>query len=466
MNAHRLNRPARFSGRVLPPAEAGGPVRRSRRRRRRRRPPRRSGIIFIIALATITILTALLLVYAQEMRTEQLAAANRVADAQADAVEQGAEQWVMAQVETYTTPLSGNTGTANVGFGQVDLTTIPAAGLQVGGGYFWLLSPNPTDDQTYGYGIVDEASKLNLNRAIGTNPNNTDPNFLVDAINLPNMTQEAVDCIGDWVDTGESPNGTDGAESNYYQGLGGDSYSCKNNPFNTVDELLLVKGVTPTLLFGQDLNRDGVIDAHEAALGGGAGTPGGAAAAAITVNSTLTDRRGFVNYVTCYSTNNPPNTGGPSSGLVNINTAPEAVLMCLPGLTQSDADAMISERTQSSITGASNDTTWARTALGTAKYNVLFPTNPIEPRYGTGKSYQYSADIVAVSGDGRAFRRVRLVVDARTQPAKIVYRKDVTDLGWSLPPDVRTSLRAGQGLPADAGVTSGTGVTSNNTGIP
>ncbi len=101
-------------------------------------------MIFIVALAIIVILTALLLVYAQEMRTESLASANHLSAAQADGVEVGAEQWVLAQVETFTTPLSGTTGSANVGFGQTDLTTIPAAGLQVGGGYFWLLSPNPT----------------------------------------------------------------------------------------------------------------------------------------------------------------------------------------------------------------------------------------------------------------------------------------------------------------------------------
>ncbi len=425
---------------------------RTRRPGCRRRPPQRRGVIFIVALAIIVILTALLLVYAQGMRTESLAAANHLSAAQADGVEVGAEQWVLAQVETYTAPVTpgGPVIAGNVGFGQTDLTTIPAAGLQVGGGYFWLLSPNPTDDQTYGFGIVDESAKVNLNSA-ATAAGSSDPNFLTDFINLPNMTQEVADCIADWVDTDETPNGTDGAESNYYQGLGVESYACKNGPFETVDELLLVKGVTPALLYGQDLNRDGVIDAHEATLAGGG------AAANISVSGTLTDRRGFANYVTCYSTRNPPPpaTGGsPNSvGLININTAPEAVLMCLPGLTQSDADALVAQRTQSAITGATSTTNWAQAVLG-AKYNLLAPpplgNGPPLRAYITGTSFQYSADIVAVSGDGRSFKRVRIVVDARTQPAKIVYRKDLTDLGWALPPDVRTELRLGHGLPPDA----------------
>ena len=70
--------------------------------------------------------------------------------------------------------------------------------------------------------------------------------------------------------------------------------------------------------------------------------------------------------------------------------------------------------------------------------------------YVTDKSYQYSADIVAVSGDGRSFKRVFIVVDASnypTTPAAIVYRKDLTELGWPLPPEYRTSLRSGQGVP-------------------
>ena len=76
----------------------------------------------------------------------------------------------------------------------------------------------------------------------------------------------------------------------------------------------------------------------------------------------------------------------------------------------------------------------------------------------TDKSYQYSADIVAVSGDGRAFKRVFIVVDASkypTTPATIVYRKDLTELGWPLPPEYRASLRAGQGVPTS---TLGTGM--------
>jgi hypothetical protein len=59
----------------------------------------------------------------------------------------------------------------------------------------------------------------------------------------------------------------------------------------------------------------------------------------------------------------------------------------------------------------------------------------------------YSADIVAVSGDGRAFKREKIVVNVTASPAKIVYRKDLTSLGWPLTPDIRQDLRSGHGLP-------------------
>ena len=311
-----------------------------------------------------------------------------------------------------------------------------------GGGYFWCLSFSPTDDQAVVYGIQDEGAKLNLNAA-------TAAQLLL----LPGITPEAADSIADWVDTDENPTNSDGGESAAYGNYGPDSYPCKNSTFDTVDELLLVKGITPGMLYGMDLNRDGVVDAVEQQV---------AAAAAPAANQNgYTDRRGLFDYVTCYTTRGIPGQVTPTPrppaqrvlGLVNLNTAPKFVLMCLPGLSEGDADTIISAREQTNTQGPSTTLTWARTALGNGKFTTIAP-------YVTVQSYQYSADIVAVSGDGRAFKRVRVVVDARTQPARIVYHKDLTDLGWPLPADIRAGLRAGQGLPADATVSAAPSATA------
>src|SRR3954470_11759264 len=109
-------------------------------------------MIFVTALGVVVILTGLVLVFAQSMRTEAIASANRLCAAEADAIEQGAEQWVLAQVDA-------NPGDA------LTITQIPAEEMQVGKGYFWLLRPVPDNDRQYDFGIIDESSKVNLNYA-------------------------------------------------------------------------------------------------------------------------------------------------------------------------------------------------------------------------------------------------------------------------------------------------------------
>ena len=61
-----------------------------------------------------------------------------------------------------------------------------------------------------------------------------------------------------------------GAEDDYYMSLP-EPYHCKNAHFDSVDELLLVKGVTPQLLYGYDHNHNGIIDNQET-QGGDMGT--------------------------------------------------------------------------------------------------------------------------------------------------------------------------------------------------
>jgi hypothetical protein len=63
----------------------------------------------------------------------------------------------------------------------------------------------------------------------------------------------------------------------------------------------------------------------------------------------------------------------------------------------------------------------------------------------TGTSTFYSADVVAASGNGRAYKHVRIVVDASGTTPQIIYRRDLTDRGWPMDPQVLASLRAGQG---------------------
>lgn len=386
--------------------------------------------MFVVALAIVVILSALLLVYAKEMRTEAMAAGYRLSARQASAVELGAEQWALAQVEANTPALSGSSGSTG-GTGTLDVTQIPAEAVPVGGGYFWMVHPDPEQTLTPAYGLVDESGKLSLNAATADQ-----------LILLPDITQEAADSIVAWAATTAATNApSDAGDAGYYSGLPNDPYTLKTAPFETVEELLLVKGVTPAMLYGADVNRDGVVDDAEkqAATAANNGTDSWVQQGI----TTSTDPRGLFNYVTCYSTHAVdgavPQGRQRTVGLINVNTAPKAVLMCLPGLSESDADAIVAYRVGNASSTQVNDTSWLASAVAPTTAQLIQP-------YITGQSYQYSADIVAVSGDGRAYKRVRIVVDARSQPAKIVYRKDLTALGWPLPASVRATLRAGRGL--------------------
>ena len=80
-------------------------------------------------------------------------------------------------------------------------------------------------------------------------------------LTLPSMTEDVADAILDWLDEDEDVRPY-GAEAEYYTTLP-TPYVPKNGPVLSVEELLLVRGVTPTLLFGADVNRNGVLDADE-----------------------------------------------------------------------------------------------------------------------------------------------------------------------------------------------------------
>jgi type II secretory pathway component PulK len=123
------------------------------------------------------------------------------------------------------------------------------------------------------------------------------------------------------------------------------------------------------------------------------------------------------------------------TGLINVNTAPAQVLACLPELAQGEADSLVASRTSADLSNIG----WFFKAINPTEIASVAP-------YITDRSYVYSADIVAVSGDGRAFKREKIVVNVTTTPAKIVYRKDMTSLGWPLTADIRQQLRSGRGL--------------------
>jgi type II secretory pathway component PulK len=358
--------------------------------------PRR-GTILIVVMLIIAALAGMVLAVGRAARVEAMASANHVADARAAAVERAAEQYVLALVaEQRDTVLT--------------LDESSFAGVPVGeAGAFWIVRPDYGDSSMPVYGLVDETSKLNIQSATR------------DMLNmLPNIPPELPDCIFDWKD-GDADVEGDGAEDQYYT-TRPKPYRCKNGPFETVEELLLVRGAYPELLFGDGLgDTQGAGGSSSASIGG--------------LSDTELAARGLYDYLTVYSRQPQGNN---RSGRINVNTAPREVLRCLPGLTDADADAMVQRRPEF----GSTDSSWVAGVLG--------------PRMGavqnliTADPYQFSAEIVAASSDGRAFRRARIVVDASDQQAsrpRVVYRNDLTEKGWPLDRAILDGMRAGTFVP-------------------
>ncbi|MBN2217382.1 MAG: general secretion pathway protein GspK, partial [Pirellulales bacterium] len=114
------------------------------------------------------------------------------------------------------------------------------------------------------FGLECESAKINLNTLLG---DDDDGGSSTDARNrlmsLPNMTEELADAILDWLDADDDPREF-GAEADYYQSLDA-PYRPANGPVACLEELLYVRGVTPSLLYGNDRNRNGILDADESA---------------------------------------------------------------------------------------------------------------------------------------------------------------------------------------------------------
>jgi len=437
----------------------------------------RKGTILIVTIWITFVLAGMVLVLARAMRVEAICSSNEVSSLQADAVEEGAIQYVLARVDSLQgqTPAEANT---------------PCEAVRIGQGAFWIIRPNYDDDRAYAYGIVDEASKLNLNTA-----------SLTMLSNLPDMTDELAPAIVDWRTDANKPPTPGGAKSQYYLLLS-DPYQCKSAPLETVEELFLIKGATAEIIFGEDTNRNGVLDTNEddgdvsdppdnrdgqlnrglypfvtvysaepnADANGQARTDvttGFQSRAALRnwltqkgISSSMAQaiidglppgKPPFRNLLDFYNSTKTTLTATESQtigdslrqhtlkGLINVNTAPADVLLCL-GLDNTDVSALLAKRAQ-----AGTDLTTLAWVADALKSNLTPPKILAFGGLITTRSYQFSADIVSVAGDGRAFKRCRIVVDAQdpNSPPKVIYRQDLTQLGWPLLPDILTKLRAG-----------------------
>lgn len=227
-----------------------------------KRPSR--GIVLVIVLITIAILALAAYTFAELMITQREAAEYAGQQAQARMlVDSGVEaaRTFLMQDPLLQMEMGGHYDNPAAFQAQL-VADDPDPNLR---GRFTLLAPM-MDDQGYlagvRFGLENESARLNLNALpwIEKQPlmEGVGRNLLM---GLPGMTEETADAILDYIDEDIEPREF-GAEDEYYLSLD-PPYAPKNAPLDTVEELLLVRGVTPQLLFGPDANRNGMLDPHE-----------------------------------------------------------------------------------------------------------------------------------------------------------------------------------------------------------
>ena len=413
---------------------------------------REAGTIMLAAVGIVFALASLTLWMAAAVRAELAGAAHGVASRQVEQAARGALRLALAE-------LAANPESRPLSY---------ASPLRVGNVELWMLPPgSPEPDDYDEFAMRDEGSRLNINLVD------------LDVLRaLPGMTEEAAAAIVAWRGSGAEVGGID----EYL--LLPEPYRRKQGPFETLDELLWVKGVSPELLygaaaaetafaadFGDGRIRTSASSAYPADNGLGHGwfdyitvysrppaiAPAGAGqeeAGRIEVNRASRRQlqellqsvvesdqlNGMVDQVRAeqpfenlvdffYSTGLTANdfnriagrvTVGSSrapGGALNVNTAPRHVLLCLPGIGEIEADALLARRRADDHDPGT--IVWIAEVL--PRETAVAIANLLAP-----ESRQYSFDILAVDDDGRAFRGFSAVVDASASPPRVIYWKDIS----------------------------------------
>jgi type II secretory pathway component PulK len=463
---------------------------------------RQRGSLLVIVMWIAFGLVSLALYFGNSMNFELRASDNRVSAMAADQAIEGAVHYLNYLLTTQIA--NGSNGIF------VNLDSYLCQAVPVGESHYWLIgrdTNNPVGPGRLCFGLVDEASKLNLNLA-ASKP-------LVSSnqlIWLPRMTVDLTQAILDWVDT----NGT-GPTVTYYA-MQQPPYQCKCDPFETVDELRLLYGADMDTLVGEDANRNGILDPNETddnqngmldpgmleyvtvysrepgsnlvnvasvsssstqligllqtnlgssrateilgnlgiasssparpTSGGATGATGAAGAAgasaprataaATTVSFTsplkfYQQSKMTATEFALVGTNLTTTSGTYVNGRVNVNTASATVLACLLGGDIGAAQLLVNYR-QSNPNNLTS-IAWIIDALGQSYTEALQALEAGD--YITTQSYQFTADIAALGAYGRGYRRVKFVFDTSDGTPRIVYRQDLTHLGWALGKEVR-----------------------------
>lgn len=223
----------------------------------------RSGVVLLAVLIVIVVLSLSAYLFSRAMMSEYEATTSYTRAAQARALAESGVDYaaaILSNPDTFTNTLNSNPYSSPL-FQGITVQEGRNPRLQ---GRFSVIAPlgpddTPSDAQPYRFGVTDECGKINLNTLMKLDSSGQKAHDIL--MMLPNMTEDVANSILDWLDADDDPR-NDGAESDYYSSLN-PPYRAKNGPLDSLEELLLVKGVTPQLLFGNDRNRNGILDPEE-----------------------------------------------------------------------------------------------------------------------------------------------------------------------------------------------------------
>lgn len=438
---------------------------------RLRRKRSRTGSVLIVVLWASVGLVSIALLFGHSMVMTYRGADNDLAGRQADQAIEGAIRYVKNLLMNAESP----------GLFP-DLTTYEGEALTVGEATFWLLGrpEDPGNGTTREFTLVDEASKLNLNAPI------VDQTVLED---LGGLTSDLTDLIVDWRDKNGTGTGSGGVQAT----------TVKHDDFESVEELALISGMTREILYGEDANLNGVLDANE--------DDGDKSLPADNSDGKLDP--GLLEYVTVFSREPNTRSDQPTEPRIDVRTplsqemralleekfdparvtqilAPFQGASAAPPTSALDffirstmdedefgqivdcltttpvADPFIlgrvnvntaSETVLARIPGLSPDTAsdlvsarlasppqstniaWVRDAIGVPAATLAGP-------FLTGQSFQISVDAAAVGRHGRGYRRTRVVIDTSDSEKgpQVIYRRNLAPLGWALGRDIRENL--------------------------
>jgi len=226
------------------------------------------------------------------------------------------------------------------------------------GGTFSVTAPPEamSDPRSTRYGLRDHGSLLNLNVA--------DEKQLKALCDLASWQ---VDSILDWRDSdGKTRPG--GSEALYYRRLK-HPYRIRNGPFQTVRELLLVRGVDEAVFAGEDADLDGILDANEDDLDASFPDDDG--------DGRLTLGLGGLTTVYSYELNRDAS----GEKRVNVNTVDKKTLTQRFNFTEALADAVVSSGGAKSPSGG----TKAPTGPGSSqsrRFASLMDLLKVKPKQG------------------------------------------------------------------------------------